>query len=99
MPVRTYSSGMYLRLAFSVAIYTDPQLLLIDEILAVGDEAFQKKSKGALLKLIKGGATAIFVSHNTVAIKELCNRALWLEHGEVVDEGNPAMIIEKYQST
>jgi ABC-type polysaccharide/polyol phosphate transport system ATPase subunit len=99
MPIRTYSTGMYLRLAFSIAIYSDPTFLLIDEILGVGDEAFQKKSKGALLKLIKGGATAIFVSHNTVAIKELCNRALWLEHGEVVDEGNPAMIIEKYQST
>ncbi len=99
MPVRTYSSGMYLRLAFSIAIHSDPTSLLIDEILGVGDEAFQKKSKGALLKLIKGGATAIFVSHNATAIKELCNRALWLDHGEVVDEGNPAMIIGKYQST
>jgi len=99
MPVRTYSTGMYLRLAFSIAIHAEPKLMLIDEVLSVGDEAFQKKSKGALLKLIQGGATAIFVSHNATAVKELCNRALWLDHGEVVDEGNPAMIIEKYQST
>jgi ABC-type polysaccharide/polyol phosphate transport system ATPase subunit len=96
MPVRTYSTGMYLRLAFSVAIHTDPKLLLIDEILAVGDEAFQKKSKDALLNLINGGATTIFVSHQMSAIKEICHRALWLDDGEIRAEGIPENIVEEY---
>ena len=81
MPVRTYSSGMYLKLAFSVAINTDPKLLLIDDILAVGDESFQKKSKDALLQLINGGVTTILVSHNLTAIREICHRAIWLDGG------------------
>jgi ABC-type polysaccharide/polyol phosphate transport system ATPase subunit len=98
MPVRTYSSGMNLRLAFSVAIHTDPKVLLIDEILSVGDEAFQKKSKDALLRLIKGGVTAIFVSHNLAAVKEICNRAIWLHNGEKRAEGEPAKVVEEYQS-
>jgi lipopolysaccharide transport system ATP-binding protein len=98
MRVRTYSSGMYLRLAFSVAIHTDPKLLLIDEILAVGDEAFQKKSKDALLQLIKRGVTAIFVSHNLAAVKEICNRAIWLHNGEKKAEGEPEKVVEEYQS-
>ena len=71
MPVRTYSAGMYMRLAFSVAIFTDPEILLIDEILAVGDEMFQKKSEGALIPLIKSGVTTVFVSHNLDAVKKL----------------------------
>jgi len=96
MPVRTYSSGMYLRLAFSVAINTDPKLLLIDEILGVGDEAFQKKSKDALLQLIKGGVTTIFVSHNLAALKEICNRAIWLDGGEVREEGIPEKVVGEY---
>ena len=96
MPVRTYSSGMYLRLAFSVAINTDPKLLLIDDILAVGDEAFQKKSKEALLQLIKGGVTTIFVSHNLTALKEMCHRAVWLDTGEMRADGVPGGIVEEY---
>lgn len=96
MPVRTYSSGMYLRLAFSVAIHTDPKLLLIDEILAVGDEAFQKKSKEALLNLINGGVTTIFVSHQMSAIKEICNRAIWLDEGRIREEGEPEKMVEEY---
>jgi ABC-type polysaccharide/polyol phosphate transport system ATPase subunit len=96
IPVRTYSSGMYLRLAFSVAIYTDPELLLIDEILAVGDEAFQKKSKEALLQLIKGGVTTILVSHNLPAIKEICTRAIWLDNGEIRAEGEPDKVVGEY---
>lgn len=96
MPVRTYSSGMFLRLAFSVAIHTDPNLLLIDEILAVGDEAFQKKSREALLRLIKGGVTTILVSHNLSAIKEVCDRAIWLDSGETKTEGEPGKVVEEY---
>src|SRR4030043_968811 len=83
LPVRTYSTGMYLRLAFSVAIHMDPKLLLIDEILSVGDEAFQKKSRDALLNLINGGVTTIFVSHQMSAIREICHRAIWLDNGEI----------------
>jgi ABC-type polysaccharide/polyol phosphate transport system ATPase subunit len=96
MPTRTYSSGMHLRLAFSVAIYTDPKLLLIDEILAVGDEAFQKKSKDALIGLIKGGITTILVSHNLNAVKEICPRAIWLDGGTIRAEGEPEKIVEEY---
>jgi ABC-type polysaccharide/polyol phosphate transport system ATPase subunit len=96
MPVRTYSSGMYLRLAFSVAINTDPKLLLIDEILSVGDEAFQKKSKDALLHLIKGGVTTILDSHQMSAVKEICNRAIWLDGGEIRGEGEPENVVKEY---
>lgn len=96
MPVRTYSSGMYLRLAFSIAIYTDPQLLLIDEILSVGDEAFQKNSKEALLGLIRRGVTTIFVSHQMSEIKEICNRAIWLDDGKIRAEGEPGKVVEEY---
>ncbi len=87
---------MYLRLAFSVAIHADPSLLPRDEILAVGDEAFHKKSKDALIQLIKGGVTAIFVSHNLAAIMEICNRALWLDSGEIRAEGIPEKVVEEY---
>jgi ABC-type polysaccharide/polyol phosphate transport system ATPase subunit len=96
LPVRTYSTGMYLRLAFSVAIHMDPKLLLIDEILSVGDEAFQKKSRDALLNLINGGVTTIFVSHQMSAIKEICHRAIWLDGGEIRAEGEPERVVEEY---
>ena len=95
-PVRTYSSGMYLRLAFSVAIHTDPEVLLIDEILAVGDESFQKKSEQALIRLIQGGATAVFVSHNMDAVRKICGRVIWLDHGRIQAEGGPEEVIGKY---
>ena len=96
MPVRTYSTGMYLRLTFSVAVHIDPQLLLIDEILAVGDESFQKKSKDTLMQLIKGGATTILVSHNMNAIKEICDRAIWLNDGKVMTEGGTEKVVSEY---
>ncbi len=96
LPVRTYSTGMFLRLAFSIAIHTDPKLFLIDEILAVGDEAFQKKSKEALIKLVKGGVTTIFVSHQLSAVKEICTRAIWLDNGEIKAEGEPGGVVEEY---
>jgi lipopolysaccharide transport system ATP-binding protein len=96
MPVRTYSSGMFLRLTFSIAIHTDPKLLLIDEILAVGDEAFQKKSKDALIGLIKGGVTTLLASHNLPAIKEICDRAIWLDDGMIRAEGKPEKVVEQY---
>jgi ABC-type polysaccharide/polyol phosphate transport system ATPase subunit len=96
MPVRTYSTGMYLRLAFSIAIYTDPKLFLIDEVLGVGDEGFQKKSMDTLSRLIKKGVTTILASHNLNAIKEICDRAIWLDNGEIRCEGKPEMVVEEY---
>ena len=97
VPIRTYSSGMYLRLAFSIAIHVDPKILLIDEVLAVGDEGFQMKSLEAMLGLIKSGVTTVLVSHNLQAIQGICNRVVWLNHGEVVAEGEPQKVIEKYR--
>ncbi len=99
VPIRTYSSGMYLRLAFSIALHIDPKILLIDEVLAVGDEGFQMKSKEALLKLIKGRVTTVLVSHNLQAIEEVCTRALWLDHGEVIAEGEPCVVARKYRES
>jgi ABC-type polysaccharide/polyol phosphate transport system ATPase subunit len=97
VPVRTYSSGMYLRLAFSVAIHADPKILIIDEVLSVGDEGFQTKSKEAMLKLIKGGVTTVLVSHNLPTVEALCTRVLWLDHGKLIAEGHPATVIEAYR--
>lgn len=95
-PVRTYSSGMYLRLAFSVAIHTDPEILLIDEILAVGDESFQKKSGEAVLSLIKSGVTTVLVSHNLQIVKRICHKAIWLESGAKKAEGAPEDVVKEY---
>lgn len=96
IPVRTYSSGMYLRLAFSVAIHMDPKIFIIDEVLSVGDEGFQRKSKEAMTKFIKEGVTTVLVSHDLLIIKEICSRALWLDHGEVVAEGEPETVVDEY---
>ncbi len=96
MPTRTYSSGMYVRLAFSIAIHTEPMLLLIDEILSVGDESFQKKSKDAIVGLIKGGVATIFVSHNLDAVKEISDRTIWLDKGKIKAEGNPEEVVAEY---
>ena len=97
LPVRTYSSGMYLRLAFSVAIHTNPKILIVDEVLSVGDEEFQKKSKEAMLRLIQDGATTVLVSHNLHAIQEICSRALWLDHGTLMADGDPTKVVERYR--
>jgi len=96
MPIRTYSSGMHMRLAFSIAIHTSPEVLLMDEILSVGDESFQKKSGKALLELIKGGVTTVYVSHSMEAIKKICNRVIWLEQGEIRSEGEVGLVVEEY---
>ncbi len=81
-PIRNYSSGMLARLAFSIAAVVDPEILIVDEILAVGDSAFQEKSKSRMLELMGGGTTVLFVSHSIEQIREMCNRVLWLEHGK-----------------
>ncbi len=95
-PVRTYSSGMYMRLAFSVAINVDAEILLIDEILAVGDKHFQDKCYAKLNELKKSGKTIVIVSHSLNAVKELCDRAVWLYNGEIREDGPTEEVIEKY---
>ena len=84
MPLKTYSSGMMMRLAFSVATIVEPEILIVDEILAVGDEAFQKKSRVKMLELMGGGTTVLYVSHSIAQIRELCNRVIWLDGGKIV---------------
>ena len=95
-PVRTYSSGMYMRLAFSVAINVDADILLIDEILAVGDQHFQDKCLDKMKELKKEGKTMVFVSHSIGSVKALCDRAVWLYDGEVKMDGKTEDVLEKY---
>ncbi len=95
-PVRTYSSGMYMRLAFSVAINVDADILLIDEILSVGDEHFQNKCFNKMLELKKEGKTMVFVTHNMESVKRLCDRAIWLYDGKIKMDGNTNEVVEEY---
>lgn len=96
MPVKHYSSGMYMRLGFSVAVHISPDILLIDEILAVGDQTFQDKSIERLHKLNAQGTTIVFVSHNPATVLSLCERALWIEHGRLVADGPAPEIVADY---
>ena len=95
-PVKRYSSGMYMRLAFSVAAHLDPEILVIDEVLAVGDAWFQKKCLARMDSAARAGRTILFVSHNMTAVKALCDRAIWVQQGRVVDEGPSASVVERY---
>ncbi len=96
-PIKTYSSGMLMRLAFSVATLIEPEILIVDEILAVGDERFQAKSLERMLKLIHGGATVLMVSHNLNQIQDLCTRAIWLRNGIIEREGPAKDVCEDYR--
>ncbi|MDB4970713.1 MAG: transporter related [Myxococcales bacterium] len=95
-PVRYYSSGMLARLGFSVAVHTDPDLLLVDEVLAVGDHAFQLKCIERIDQLRAGGTTILFVSHDSEQVRRLCDRVLWLKHGRLVWDGPVAAALEQY---
>lgn len=95
-PVRTYSSGMYMRLAFSVAINVDADILLIDEILSVGDEHFQEKCFKKLEQLKADGKTIVFVTHGLGSVKRFCSRAVWLHEGKIKMDGNVDNVIERY---
>ena len=97
-PVKHYSSGMYLRLAFAVAAHLEPEILLVDEVLAVGDASFQKKCLGKMEEVHKGGRTVFFVSHNMAAITSLCTRCLLIDGGRLVCSGSPESVIEEYLS-
>ena len=95
-PVRTYSSGMFLRLAFAIATSVDPDILVVDEALAVGDQHFQAKCAERIDRFVRGGGTLVFCSHNLYQVKKLCQRALWLEHGRVVQYGMTAAVCDAY---
>ena len=95
-PVRTYSSGMYMRLAFAVAINVDADILLIDEILAVGDQHFQDKCIAKMKQLKEEGKTMVFVTHSMNTVNEFCNRAIWLSEGVIKMDGDPSYVTEEY---
>jgi lipopolysaccharide transport system ATP-binding protein len=95
-PVKHYSSGMYVRLAFAVAVHLDPEILIIDEVLAVGDAAFQKKCLAKMEDATKQGRTVLFVSHNMVAVTNLCSRAIWFDRGRIVEAGDANAVVKNY---
>jgi ABC-type polysaccharide/polyol phosphate transport system ATPase subunit len=96
-PLRAYSTGMVMRLAFSVAVHVDPDILLIDEVLAVGDQAFQTKCFERILEFKHAGKTLLFVSHVSELVRQLCERCIWLDHGKVVLAGPTADVLSAYQ--
>ena len=99
VPVRNFSSGMVARLAFSVATIVDPEILIVDEILSVGDLNFQNKSENKMRSLISGGTTVLYVSHSIKSIESLCDRVVWLEHGKVVMVGKTDEVCKAYYAS
>ena len=98
-PVKRYSSGMYMRLAFAVAAHLEPEVLVVDEVLAVGDAAFQKKCLGKMGEVASGGRTVLFVSHNMAAVNRICTSALLLNHGALIAIGPTSKIVSQYQTS
>jgi ABC-2 type transport system ATP-binding protein/teichoic acid transport system ATP-binding protein len=98
-PVKTYSSGMFARLAFSVAMHLDPDVLLLDEVFAVGDESFRTKSMQAMRDLLDRAGTIVFVSHSLQSVVDFCDRAIWLENGQIASEGSARDVVEAYRSS
>ncbi len=98
-PVKTYSSGMFVRLAFSVVMHVDPEILIVDEALSVGDAFFQSKCAAAIRAMMKKGTTVLFVSHDTHAVKSLCDKAILMEGGRIAAYGDSADVVEKYYSS
>ena len=96
MPVRTYSSGMQLRLAFAVAAHVDPDILLLDEVLAVGDEAFQRKCLGRIFEFQRNNGTLVFVSHDPNAVEQICDRAILVDGGRIIHDGQPHEVMNEY---
>lgn len=97
IPLRNYSSGMMARLAFSIATVVEPEILIVDEVLAVGDANFQKKSKARMMELMGGGTTVLFVSHSLEQIREMCDHVVWLDHGTVKMYGDTKEVCDAYQ--
>ena len=98
-PVKHYSSGMYVRLGFSVAIHTNPEILLVDEVLAVGDASFQQKCLESIVRLREQGVTIVIVSHNAASIQALCDEVLWFDHGILAEQGKTTDVVMSYMRT
>ncbi len=96
VPIKNFSSGMTAKLAFSIATIVNPEILIVDEILSVGDIKFQEKSKNKMMEMIKGGTTVLYVSHSLQSIKDLCTKVVWLEHGKVIKMGNTKEVCDQY---
>jgi ABC transporter related len=96
--VRTFSTGMMMRLAFSIATLVEPEILIVDEILSVGDAHFSNKSINKMKNMMSGGTTVLMVSHSLKQIKELCNRVIWIEKGKIKMDGNPLEVCEQYEN-
>ena len=96
VPVKNFSSGMVARLAFSIATIVEPEILIVDEILSVGDIAFQQKSENKMKSMINGGTTVLYVSHSIDSIKKLCDRVVWLDHGKIQMIGDSKTVVKKY---
>ncbi len=97
VPLRNYSSGMVMRLEFSIATVVNPEILIVDEILSVGDAQFQEKSRKRMMELMSGGTTVLFVSHTMAQIRKMCGKALWLEQGQVVGYGKTKEVCDQYE--
>ncbi len=95
-PVKIYSSGMYVRLGFAVAVNVEPEILLVDEVIAVGDEEFQRRCMDHMDRLRDGGTTIVLVSHNAILMKSLCDRVGWLDHGRLLKVGDPEAVVDTY---
>lgn len=98
LPLRNYSSGMIARLGFSIATVVEPEILIVDEVLAVGDATFQEKSKKRMMELMGGGTTVLFVSHSLEQIRELCDRVVWIDHGKVKMCGETKEVCDAYEA-
>ena len=96
VPVKNFSSGMIAKLAFSISTVVDPEILIVDEILSVGDIKFQEKSKKKMMSMIEGGTTVLYVSHSLNSIREICDKVIWLEHGEIQKIGKTAEVCDLY---
>lgn len=99
MPIKTYSSGMLARLAFAVATMIEPEILIVDEILSVGDAAFQKKSRARMMEMMSGGTTVLFVSHSLDQIRDMCDRVIWLERGSIKMMGATEVVCSAYAAS
>lgn len=97
VPIRNYSSGMLMRLAFSIATVINPSILIVDEILGVGDLNFQNKSRSRMLEMMSGGTTVLFVSHDIDQIQQMCDRVIWLDQGKIISIGEPKKICSQYK--
>jgi ABC-type polysaccharide/polyol phosphate transport system ATPase subunit len=97
-PLRTYSSGMTMRLAFAVAVSVDPDILIVDEVLGVGDVAFQARCRDRILQFRQAGKTILCVSHSAATLKDLCQRAIWLDHGRLMEDGPLIRVLGAYQA-